>query len=310
MIWNSPAVRQSPAADSVEGGEMSGIVFLNGEYLPRAEARVAVDDRGFVFGDGVYEVTRAVGGALVEAEAHLRRLADGMETLGIRGCMETSGDALREVSRRLLEVNGLLEGQATVYLQVTRGAAPRTHQFPPASTPPTIFLSAVPFRPQAELHEHGAAAVTHPDLRWARCDLKTVNLLPNVLAKQAAVQSGAAEALLLREGVLTEGSHSTAFAVLDGALRTHPLCERILPGITRGVVLRLAAELGVAVREEAVAAHDLPRASELFITGTTTDVLPLVRLDGRPVGEGRPGPVTRALQAAYAARLMAPVPAS
>ena len=282
---------------------MSGIVYLNGDYLPRAEARVPVDDRGFVFGDGVYEVTRAVDGRLVEADAHLERLARGMEELAMHRSAQSAGARLLEVSLRLLAENGLLRGQASVYLQVTRGAAPRTHQFPPGTTPPTVFVAATPFTPPAELHAHGAAAITHPDLRWARCDLKTVNLLPNVLAKQAAVQVNAAEALLLRDGVLTEGSHSSAFAMLNGELRTHPAGERILPGITRGVVLRMAEEQGVPVREAAITTAELARVEELFVTGTTTDVLPIVRLDGRTVGDGRPGRVTRALQAAYAARI-------
>ena len=286
------------AEDSATGG----IVYLNGEWLPRAEARVSVDDRGFLFGDGVYEVTRAIGGVLVEAEAHLERLRRGLEGLEFAAGAVCPGALLR-LSAEILEANGLTSGHATVYLQVTRGSAPRTHHFPAAGTPPTVYLSASRFTPPTELRERGAAAITHPDLRWARCDLKTVNLLPNVLAKQAAVQVNAAEALLLRDGVLTEGSHSTAFAVLDGELRTHPAGERILPGITRGLVLRMAEERGVPVREAAITAAQLARVEELFVTGTTTDVLPIVRLDGRTVGDGRPGRVTRALQAAYAARI-------
>ena len=282
------------AEDSATGG----IVYLNGEWIPRAEARVSVDDRGFLFGDGVYEVTRAIGGVLLEAEAHLERLRSGLAGLEFAEdaiCV----DALRAVSAELLEANGLTAGHATVYLQVTRGSAPRTHHFPAAGTPPTVYLSASRFIPHAELHERGAAAITHPDLRWARCDLKTVNLLPNVLAKQHAVAAGANEAILVRHGAVTEGSHSNVFGVLNGELRTYPRCRQILPGITRDVVLRLAAGLGVPVSETPVRVDELPRLEELFITGTTTDVMPIVRLDGHPVGDGAPGPITRRLQEAY-----------
>ncbi|MBD0319510.1 MAG: aminotransferase class IV [Gemmatimonadetes bacterium] len=274
------------------------MVYLNGEWIPRAEARVAVDDRGFLFGDGVYEVTRAVGGALYEAEAHLERLRRGLAGLEFADdavCPES----LLAVSARLLEVNGLMDGQASVYLQVTRGSAPRTHHFPAPGTAPTVYLSASRFTPPAELHERGAAAITHPDLRWARCDLKTVNLLPNVLAKQHAVAAGANEAILIRHGAVTEGSHSNVFGVLNGELRTYPRCRQILPGITRDVVLRIAAELALPVSETPIRVDELPRLAELFITGTTTDVMPIVRLDGHPVGDGTPGPVTRRLQDAH-----------
>jgi D-alanine transaminase len=282
---------------------MSSIVYLNGEYLPRTEARISVDDRGFVFGDGVYEVTRALDGALYEAQAHLERLERGLRGLEMGSREGIDGDGLLEASERLLRENDLLQGHASVYLQVTRGAASRTHQFPPASTHPTVYLSASPFTPAAELHERGAAAIAHPDIRWSRCDLKTVNLLPNVLAKQHAVAAGATEAILIRNGVVTEGSHSNVFAVFDGALRTYPRCNYILPGITRGIVLELAAELGIPASETPILAEELANAEEIFLTGTTTDVMPIVRVDGAEVADGRPGAITRALQEAHASRL-------
>ncbi len=288
---------------------MSGIVYLNGELLPRERAVVSVDDRGFTFGDGVYEVMRALDGRFFQAGPHLARLRDGLRGLEIEGGSGTSSDTLLSLARRLLEENGLGEGHATVYLQVTRGAAPRTHYFPPAGTAPTVYLSAARLVPPAAQCERGGEAVTHPDLRWARCDLKTVNLLPNVLAKQAAVAAGATEAVLVRDGVVTEGSHTTVFAVVGGELRTHPLSPRILPGVTRDLLLRVAAERGIAAREEAVRVEELARADELLVCGTTTDVTPIVRLDGRPVGEGRPGPVARALYEGLLERMAGPVPA-
>jgi D-alanine transaminase len=282
---------------------MSSIVYLNGGYLPRAEAHISVDDRGFVFGDGVYEVTRALDGALYEADAHLERLERGLRGLEMDGRDGIDGAELLEASERLLRDNDLLQGHAAVYLQVTRGAAPRTHQFPAASTRPTVFLSASRFAPAAELHERGAAAITHPDVRWARCDLKTLNLLPNVLAKQHAVAAGATEAILIRDGVVTEGSHSNVFAMIEGELRTFPRCNYILAGITRGIVLSLAAELGIAASETPIMASELADAEEIFLTGTTTDVMPIVRVDGLPIAGGQPGAATRALQEAHAERL-------
>jgi D-alanine transaminase len=279
------------------------LVYLNGEFLPRSEAKVSVDDRGFVFGDGVYEVIRAIGGRLFTADEHLERMEGGMRALGIQPSEETQRAALLGIARRLLRDNGLLDGEATVYVQVTRGAAPRLHQFPPAATRPTVYLATAAFLPPLEIRGVGAAAITTPDLRWSRCDLKTVNLLPNVLAKQLAVEAGATEAILVREGVVTEGASTSVFGVVDGRIRTYPASNYILPGITRGMVMELAAAQGHRVVQRPLLVEEIRRVDELFITGTTTDVLPIVRLDGRPVGAGRPGPVTLGLQEALAERM-------
>lgn len=272
------------------------LVFLNGEFLDRERAAIPLDDRGFLFGDGVYEVCRAVQGRFFELPAHWERLESGLKALRISTEEYLDAGRFVEIARRLLEENDLEGTQATVYLQVTRGAARRTHAFPPAGTRPTVYASAAGFEVPRALRESGAAAITLPDLRWARCDIKSVNLLPNVMAKQQAVEAGAFEAVLLRDGIVTEGASSNVFGVLAGELRTHPLAPAILPGITRIVVLELASELGIAVREQPILAEELPRLQELFATGTTTDVQPLVALDGRPVGDGRPGEFTRALQ--------------
>ena len=278
------------------------VVYLNGEYLARDQATISVDDRGFVFGDGVYEVTRACEGRLFEADRHLSRLDCGLRALRI-DVPATTLEALRDISERLLIENALVTGEATVYLQITRGVALRTHCFPAAGTEPTVFLSALPFISPTELRARGSAAITHPDIRWARCDLKTVNLLPNVLAKQHAVEAGVTEAILIRDGAITEGASTNVFGVIGGEVRTYPQSNYILAGITRAVVLELAAELGIVVRETPLFLGDLGRLDELFLTGTTTDVLPVVRLDGRPVGDGRPGPVATALYRALTARM-------
>lgn len=278
------------------------LVYLNGEYLPREDARISVEDRGFVFGDGIYEVTRAVRGQLFAEDRHWARLERGLREIGI-DFRPLSREQVREISERLLRENGLTEGEATVYLQVTRGAAPRTHWHPPAGTAATVYLSAAPFTVPAELRENGADAITFPDIRWARCDLKTVNLLPAVMVKQRAREAGAFDAVLIRDGMVTEGGATNVFAMLDGELRTYPKSNYILHGITRDVVIELAGELGIRVNETPVFATDLERVEEIFFTGTTTDVQPAVRLDGRPVGEGRVGPVARALQEALARRM-------
>jgi D-alanine transaminase len=280
-------------------------VYLNGVYLDRAQAVVSVDDRGFLFGDGVYEVTRAHDGRLFEGERHLRRLARGLDGLGI-ALPAGLAAALLEISARLLRENGLEEGDATVYLQITRGTAPRTHHFPPPGTAPTVFLSASRLKLPEDVRAQGANVITTPELRWARCDLKTVNLLPNVLAKQQAVAAGAFEAVFVRDGLVIEGASSNTFAVIGGVLRTHPATHRILAGITREVVLELAAGLGIPAAEQPVTLEELAGASEVMVTATTADVMPVVRVDGRVVGNGRPGPIARALHGALLARMERP----
>ena len=285
---------------------MPGVVYLNGEFLPRERATLSVDDRGFIFGDGIYEVTRVVNGRLFEADRHMRRLQYGLRGIGIEPRL--TADQIIDIHYRLIQENDLTSGEGTVYLQITRGAAPRTHYFPPASTPPTVFLSTSTFTPNPAQREQGATAVTYPDIRWSRCDLKTVNLLGAVLAKQHAVAAGSLEAVFIRDGVITEGSHTNVFGVIDGELRTYPRSNYILPGITRDVVLELAVEEGVTVRETPILQQEIGRLDELFITGTTSDVTPIVQLDGRPIGTGKPGRITRTLGSALDRKLYAAAP--
>ncbi len=191
--------------------DQKDIVCVNGKFLPRSEARVSVEDRGFVFGDGVYEVLRVINGRLFATRFHNQRLERSLE--GVRIALQ-SGDSpasFVEIGKQLLKENNLLEGEATLYMQVTRGATTRIHNFPPSGTTPTVYISAARFTPYADLAETGASAITHPDLRWARCDLKTLNLLPNVLASQTAKERGAFEAMLIRDGVVTEGTRTNFF---------------------------------------------------------------------------------------------------
>ncbi|HEX9704306.1 MAG TPA: aminotransferase class IV [Gemmatimonadales bacterium] len=279
------------------------LVYLNGAYLDSAAARVSVEDRGFLFGDGVYEVTRALGGRLFASDRHLRRLEHGMRELELHWPEGLDGAGVREVSERLLRDNRLTDGEATAYVQITRGVAPRSHVFPAAGTPPTVYAVARPFKGLEHERARGVGAILVEDVRWGRCDLKTIQLLPNVLAKQQAARADAFDAIQVRDGFVTEGANTNVFVVLDGVVRTHPTGPRILAGVTREIVLELVRELRLPAREEPVLATELTRASELFFTGTTTDVMPVVRLDGRPVGNGQPGPVARQLYATLRERM-------
>ena len=279
------------------------VVYLNGEFVPRSEAKVSVEDRGFIFGDGVYEVWRVVNGHLFESARHFARLEHGLRELRIRPPATATHDGLRLVADRLLAENGLVAGEATFYVEVTRGAAPRTHSFPPSSTPATLFAMVSRFEPPEATRASGATVITVPDVRWLRCDVKTLQLLPNVLAKQAAAERNAIEGVFVRDGVITEGSHTNVAGVLGGEIRTHPLTNLVLPGVTRAVVLEIARDMGLPVREEPIAQRDVPRLEEMFLIGTTSDVMPVIRVDDVPIGNGMPGPIARRLQQVFRAHL-------
>ena len=278
------------------------IMYLNGEYVPRQMAMIPVEDRGFLFGDGIYEGVRSVGGKMFEWGAHANRMINGLNGLRINFNADQV-NALEAVCEQVVEKNGLVDGEAFVYLQVSRGAAPRAHNFPPATVHPTVFVSASKLVVPRAMREQGAAAITFPDMRWKRRDWKTVNLLGNVLARQAASEAGAYEAIMHEDGIVTEGAATNVFAVIDGVLRTHPLTTRILPGVTRITVMELIAEYKLPVREEAIPLAQLAAAEEVFICGSTTDVTPVVSIDGVRVGAGTPGPVTVRLREGFEARL-------
>ncbi len=273
-------------------------VYFNGIFLPKADVRISPDDRGFLFADGAYEVVRSYGGRLFGLEAHLARLADGLRALRIDGVTTA---ALSDVCPELLRRNALA-GDAMVYLQVTRGAAPRRHAFPDPPVPPTVYATPLPLRPRGDAAQ-GVAVITAPDLRWTRCDIKSVALLPNVLAHQQAVDAGATEAILVRDGVALEGTATSFFGVFDGTVRTAPKSNYILPSITRGVVLDLCRANGIPALEQPILLHELRGADELFLAGTTVEVMPIVTLDGAPVGAGCPGPVTRRLFELFRAQI-------
>jgi D-alanine transaminase len=272
------------------------VVYLNGEYLPRERARISPDDRGFLFGDGVYEVVRSSDGRLFRAAAHWQRLRNSLAAIGMNGPGEAE---VQMIATTLLERNGLLTAEATLYLQVTRGAAPRKHSYPRPAVPPTVYAFAVPFNPPLETWQTGVRVITVPDQRWARCDIKATSLLPNVMANEQAHAAGAHEAILVRDGVVTEGSHSNFAAVRNGILITHPLNNHVLNGITRVVVLELCRELGIPVRAVAVSEPELPNLDEAMLLGTTNDVMPVVQINDWRIGSGHPGSMTRRLQQAF-----------
>jgi D-alanine transaminase len=278
------------------------IVYLNGQYLPLEEAKISVLDRGFIFGDAVYEVWRLVNGKLFESEKHLDRLHNGLRDVHITPPAEAQKARLQEISDRLVKDNGINQ-EGSLFLEMSRGAAPRAHQYPKPAVPPTVFLMASPFTPPEDLRAKGAGVILIDDVRWKRCNVKTTQLLPNVMAKQQAFENDCLDAIFVRDGIVTETSHANVMAVVNGTLWTHPIDGSVLPGVTRDVVLELAKKNGVPVREEGMTVDAFRKADEVFLVGTLSDVMPIVKVDGKQVGAGKPGPVSLKLFKALRERL-------
>ncbi|MEX2455155.1 MAG: D-amino-acid transaminase [Rhodospirillaceae bacterium] len=277
---------------------MSRIAYVNGRYVPLADAMVNVEDRGYQFADGVYEVVAVVAGRLVECDPHFERLDRSLG--GLRIGWPCSRRVLRLILDRVIRRNGISDGY--VYLQVTRGVAPRNHPFPAHPTAPSLVVTASRrAAPSPAAVERGVRIVSLPETRWARPDLKTVSLLPNVLAKQQAIEAGADEAWFLdADGRVTEGSSTNAWIVLDGQeIVTRPTGQDILAGITRQTLIEVARSSNMRVTERAFSLAEARSAREAFITSTTAFVMPVIAIDGAPVGDGRPGPVTLRLLDAY-----------
>jgi D-alanine transaminase len=278
---------------------MPRLAYVNGRFVRQAEAAVSIEDRGFQLSDGVYEVWAVFGGKLADAEGHFARLERSLGELAIP--LPMSRAALAMVLRETVRRNRIVEG--AVYLQVTRGAAARDHAFPVPSPRPTVVVTARRGDPQAAEARaaRGVGVITLPDIRWGRCDIKTVGLLPNVLAKQAAKAQGADEAWLVdAQGLVTEGAASNAWIVgRDGVLRTRDLGANILRGVTRLSLAQLARGEGLTVEERAFSVAEAKAAQEAFLTGAGALVLPVVRIDETPIGDGRPGPVAQRLRALY-----------
>jgi D-alanine transaminase len=272
------------------------IVYFNGRFLPKKEVRISPDDRGFLFADGVYEVILSYGGRLFKPEDHIKRMERGLQELRIN-CPET--EKLKDIAEAMIQKNNFGNNDAKIYIQITRGAAPRTHAFPDPPVSPTIYAAASAFQLSQEKWEHGAKVILVPDIRWARCDIKSVGLLPNTLAFQQAKEQGADEAIFVRDGVITEGAHTNFCAVFHGEIITFPKTHYILAGITRNVVLDLCRELSIPVKEFPFFEHDLTKADECMIIGTTTEIMPVIQVNDWKVGNGKLGPITVKLQQAF-----------
>ena len=278
---------------------MSRIAYVNGRYLPHARARVHIEDRGFQFADGVYEVCEIRDGRIIDETRHLDRLERSLRELQITPPM--SREALRIVIRQVIRRNRVTDG--IVYLQVTRGVARRDFPFPPEGTPPSLVVTARSSARSSNdrLAETGIAVISLPDNRWERVDIKSVGLLPNTLAKQKAKEAGAREAWLVdRDGYVTEGSSSTAWIVTaDGALVTRPNGTGILPGVTRMTATDVAAKLGLRIEERKFTVEEAMSAREAFMTSASTVVMPIVKIDGRSIANGNPGSVATELRAHF-----------
>ncbi len=271
---------------------MSVRVFLNGQIVPQAEAYISIDDRGFLFADAVYEVIHVYGSHLFAWDLHMIRLTEGMQELGYA---PVDLGALKTAAETLVAEAGTPE--SSVYIQVSRGAQPRAHLFPPAGTPATVLLWVRPLTPfSPQLVQQGVDVITVADDRWTKVWIKTVGLLPNVLAKQAAHERGAFEAIFVRDGMVTEATSANLFIVRQGRLQTAPVTNYILPGITRQVVIELAAAMGLDTELRPFAVETMLHSDEVFLTGTLTEVMPIRRVDGHPIAGV--GPLSHRLLAA------------
>jgi D-alanine transaminase len=275
---------------------MGELLYLNGEYMPLEQGRVPVEDRGFVFGDGIYEVIRCYGGRTFRMREHLLRLHASAD--GIALALPLTDAEIGTVCDTLLGRTGLLD--CTVYLQITRGVAPRAHLFPKDARP-TFMAFARPVAPPSPVQrEVGIPVISVTDDRWGRCHIKSLNLLANVLAKEKAHEAGGYEGLFVRDGVVTEGTASNAFLVRGRVVHTHPANHRILHGVTRAAVIEVAKAAGFPVCEEPRTLGEYLDADEVFLSGTTVEVLGVGTIDGKPVGAGRgAGPVTKTLHEAF-----------
>lgn len=279
--------------------EVSRIAYVNGRYVPMAGASIHVEDRGFQFADGVYEVCAVRAGHLIDEDPHLARLERSLGELKMRAPLGTP--ALRHIMRETARRNRVTDG--LVYVQISRGQAPRDHGFPPAGTKPTLVITARNLAVEKYDHwaEKGVAVITLPETRWARCDIKSTGLLANVLAKQQAREKGAFEAWFVdRDGLVTEGASTSAWIVdASGKLRTRPLSHQILPGVTRNELLPLCRQAGIELDERPFTVAETKGAREAFLTAASIGVMPITTVDEQKIGSGQPGPVATALNRTY-----------
>jgi D-alanine transaminase len=264
-------------------------VFFNGKFLPKNEICISPDDRGFLFADGIYEVVRWYQGFFYDMNSHMTRLKRSLRELRINW---PDADSFPETAGTLIKLNNLENQPSMIYLQVTRGVSKRSHSFPSPEIKPTAYAYVWDFVPDTQLKYSGVKVMLKEDIRWSRCDIKSVALLANTLSFQEACENGLKECIFVRNGLITEGSHSNIFFIEDGTLFTHPESNNILSGITRKNILRIAREAGVSIREEALQENRIRFVQEAFISNTSAEVTPVTELGGNTIGEGVPGPVT------------------
>lgn len=264
--------------------------YFNGKFIPKNEVKISPDDRGFLFADGIYEVVRWYEGFFYDMESHLLRLKRSLRELRI---IWPDSDMFPSIALDLIKKNKLSNQPAMVYIQVTRGEEKRTHSFPSPDVKPTVYAYAWGFVPDINLKETGIKVMLKEDIRWSRCDIKSVALLANTISFQEACENGLKECVFVRNGFITEGSHSNIFFVIDKTLYTHPESNFVLPGVTSKNVLRIARQSGINIREEAINENRLRFAQEAFITNTSSEVIPVTDLGGNSIGDGVPGPLTR-----------------
>ncbi|WP_372949914.1 D-amino-acid transaminase [Mariniphaga sp.] len=271
---------------------MSETIYLNGTFLPKEKAAISPDDRGFIFADGVYEVIKYYNGKPFRYDDHLERLERSLKEVQIR--FEDLA-VFENIFSKLLEENRLTEVHSGIYLQITRGAKNRVHHFP-EGIQPTVYAFAFPLPSFTENLERGIKVITREDIRWLRCDIKSVALLPNTMLYNQAVESGAGECILIRDGKVTEATHSSVLAVKNGTVITHPLSNLILPGISRKVILEICTKNNIPVEERNFSEKELYDMDELMISGTGSEITPVIQVNDTPVGNKKPGEITRFLQ--------------
>lgn len=271
---------------------MSETVYLNGAFLPKEKAALSPNDRGFIFADGIYEVIKYYNGKPFRYADHMERLEKSLKEIQI-GFEDLTG--FESIFFRLLEENNLTGVHAGIYIQITRGANKRVHHFP-SGIQPTAYVFAFSLPSFTENLENGIKVITREDIRWLRCDIKSVSLLPNTMLYNQAVESGAGECILIRDGKVTEATHSSVLAVKNGKVITHPLSNLILPGITRKVILEICAENNIPAEERAFSEAELFELDELIIAGTGSEITPVIQINETSVGNKKPGEITRFLQ--------------
>lgn len=272
------------------------MVFLNGDMLPVEDASISVLDRGFLLGDGVYEVIPAYGGKLFRLQQHLKRLQDSLDAIRIPN--PYAMDEWRDILQQLVNEGGM--DDQSVYLQITRGvAAKRDHTFPQGITPTVFAMSNPVSTTSKDILEKGVAAITLDDIRWKRCDIKAITLLANVILKQEAHDAGAVEAILIKDGHALEGAASNLFIVQNNIIITQPKGPQLLPGVTRDLVLELAVKNNMNFEERPISEQELLLANEIWLTSSTKEILPVCLLNDTPVGDGNPGPVWKKISALY-----------